>query len=77
VEKILRNPRALPHEAMFDFGEIHLKTCINGVTTLDGEIVGYVVNWEDISEKVNGAEEMTNLVKTLDMIEDGYTSKKK
>lgn len=51
VEKILRNPMALPHEAIFEFGNIHLRTNINSIVGLMGSISGYIVNWEDVSEK--------------------------
>lgn len=50
VEKILRNPNALPHEAIFSFGSVALKTHINGIYGLDGQISGYVVNWEEVSK---------------------------
>jgi methyl-accepting chemotaxis protein len=52
VEKILRNPSALPHDATFTFGDISLKTNINGVFGGNGQIVGYIVNWEEVSEQI-------------------------
>jgi len=69
VEKILRNPMALPHEAFFDFGEVHLQTSINGISGPEGEINGYVVNWEDVSEKVRSNEEMMKRVLELDNLD--------
>ena len=75
IERILRNPLALPHEAKFDFGAVRLKTAVNGITPLDGEIIGFIVNWEDKSKKVRKNEEMTKLVAELEIIEDGYGSK--
>ena len=76
VERILRTPLNLPHEAFFDFGAVRLKTVISGITALEGEMIGYIVNWEDKSEKVKKAEEMAKLVAELEIIEDGYGSKK-
>jgi len=70
VEKILRNPMALPHEAMFDFGVVHLKTSINGVFGPEGEIIGYIVNWEDVSEKVRLDMEIAKLIIELKNIEN-------
>jgi methyl-accepting chemotaxis protein len=70
VESILRNPSALPHEAIFDFGEVQLKTSINGVPGPEGEIFGYIVNWEDMSEKVRLDKEMEKLSIELENIED-------
>jgi methyl-accepting chemotaxis protein len=49
VESILRNPRALPHHAEFQFGEITLRTDINTVVDDSGARLGYVVNWENVS----------------------------
>ena len=49
VERILRNPTALPHQAEFSFGTITLQAKINGVFGPREEILGYVVNWEDVT----------------------------
>jgi predicted nucleic acid-binding Zn-ribbon protein len=51
VEEILRNPARLPHSAVFGFGTVMLDTRINGITLPDGTLVGFVVSWEEISEK--------------------------
>jgi predicted nucleic acid-binding Zn-ribbon protein len=51
VEDILRNPARLPHSAAFGFGGVTLDTRINSIITPDGTLVGYVVSWEEISEK--------------------------
>src|SRR5262245_21510238 len=51
IERILRNPRALPHRADFTFGSITLESRINGIFGRRQEILGYIVNWEDVSEK--------------------------
>src|SRR5262249_5393025 len=52
VERILRNPAALPHEAKFTFGSITLQTRINGIFGPGQELLGYIVNWEDVSDKL-------------------------
>jgi methyl-accepting chemotaxis protein len=52
VESILRNPRALPHKAEFSFGTITLETRINSFHTPDGQVAGYVVVWDDVTELV-------------------------
>lgn len=70
VEKILRNPSALPHDAFFEFGEVHLKTSINGIPGPEGEIFGYIVNWEDMSETARSTMEMEKLNIELENIED-------
>lgn len=57
VERILHNPSSLPHEASFTFGEITLATRINRVTSDTGDGIGYVVAWENISDKMRIEEE--------------------
>jgi methyl-accepting chemotaxis protein len=51
IEAILRNPASLPHEAEFAFGTVTLKTSINALTGKAGKVLGYVVNWDDVSER--------------------------
>ena len=51
VERILHDPSALPHDAAFTFGSVTLDTHINRIVGPDGQTAGYVVAWEDISEK--------------------------
>ncbi|HKS99203.1 MAG TPA: methyl-accepting chemotaxis protein [Rugosimonospora sp.] len=51
VERILRAPGQLPHDAAFTFGAVTLDTHINQITAPDGSVAGYVVAWEDISAK--------------------------
>jgi methyl-accepting chemotaxis protein len=52
IEKILRNPSALPHTAEFSFGEVTLAATINAISGANGMVSGYVVNWEDVT-KIN------------------------
>jgi methyl-accepting chemotaxis protein len=49
VERILRNPSALPHQAEFTFGAVTLQTRINAVYGPGEEVIGYVVHWEDVT----------------------------
>ena len=51
IERILQNSRALPHSAEFTFGETILKATINGIFDSNNQVKGYVVNWENITEK--------------------------
>ena len=66
VEKILRNPSVLPHQAVFSFGSVTLKTSINGVFGNQGEALGYVVNWDDISEQTKRDRELARIVSMMD-----------
>jgi methyl-accepting chemotaxis protein len=66
VERILRNPAALPHKADFTFGTITLQTRINGIFGPDQEILGYIVNWEDVSERRRVEAEQSRLASMLE-----------
>jgi len=59
VEWILRNPMIMPHEAVFKFGDVHLKTRINTIVGPEDGIIGYIVNWEDVSEKARLLEDLS------------------
>ncbi len=50
IERILRNPSALPHTAEFSFGDVTLAATINAITNSNGMVSGYVVNWENVSK---------------------------
>jgi methyl-accepting chemotaxis protein len=52
VEQILANTAGLPHLAEFSFRNITLQTKINGIFSPAREILGYIVNWEDVSDKL-------------------------
>ncbi|MCO5166319.1 MAG: methyl-accepting chemotaxis protein [Planctomycetes bacterium] len=67
VERILRSPSALPHEAVFRFGQVTLKTRINGAWSPEGDLLGYVVAWEDVSEEMR---RLAELNRTTCMVEN-------
>ena len=50
IDRILQDPRQLPRAAEFAFGNVTFRTNINSIV-LGRDVVGYVVNWEDISEQ--------------------------
>lgn len=56
IEGILNDPAALPRSAVFTFGGITLRTQINAVTTGDGQRIGYVVLWDNISQRLTDAD---------------------
>jgi methyl-accepting chemotaxis protein len=66
VERILRNPSALPHSADFTFGSVSLQARINGVFGPAQEVLGYIVNWEDVSEKKRMEAEQSRLFSMLE-----------
>ncbi len=51
IERLLADPSALPREAVFSFGGITLRTMINAITDTAGERLGYVVIWDNVSER--------------------------
>jgi len=66
VERILRNPASLPHRADFTFGSITLQTRINGIFGTSEELLGYIVNWEDVSEQKHVEAEQARLMSMLE-----------
>jgi methyl-accepting chemotaxis protein len=61
IEKILRSVKSLPHEAQFGFGGVKLKATINGVSDAQGRTLGYVVNWEDVTDRSRVESEMARV----------------
>ena len=51
IERILADPAALPREAVFSFGGITLRTQIDAITDSAGVRCGYVVVWDNVSER--------------------------
>ena len=51
VEKLLANPKALPHQAEFTFGSITLEARINSLQGAADKVLGYVVAWEDVTDR--------------------------
>jgi methyl-accepting chemotaxis protein len=66
VEKILRNPAALPHQAEFQFGSVTLQARINGIFGPAQEVLGYIVNWEDVSKRRLVEAEQSRLASMLE-----------
>lgn len=64
--KILSNERNFPINTEIHLGSLILDLNVNLVRSEDGGIDGYVVNWEEISDKKNAEEEaarLSNMVK--------------
>ncbi len=66
VERLLRNPDALPHQAEFSFGPITLQARINAIFGPRREILGYIVNWEDVSKRQIMEAEQSRLASMLE-----------
>jgi methyl-accepting chemotaxis protein len=59
IERILKDPKNFPREAQFAFGGVTLKTLINGVFDDAGTLYGYIVAWENVTEKIAKADLLT------------------
>jgi methyl-accepting chemotaxis protein len=51
IERILKNPSGLPHIGEFTFAGITLSACVNAIYDRNRQVIGYVVNWENVTEK--------------------------
>ncbi|MFN8075435.1 MAG: methyl-accepting chemotaxis protein [Kineosporiaceae bacterium] len=51
IDRILADPAQLPRDATFAFGGITLRTAINAITDATGERLGFVVLWDNVSER--------------------------
>jgi methyl-accepting chemotaxis protein len=71
VERILRSPAALPHQAEFTFGTVTLQAKIHGIYGPAREVLGYVVNWEDVTARKRVEGEQARL---LSMLENSPTN---
>ncbi len=62
VESVLRNRASLPHQAELEFGNVVLRSTINGMYDAMGQPQGYIVNWVEASElkKLEGEQERIN-----------------
>ncbi len=61
VEKVLNNRKALPHDTEFTFGNVTLKATINGMFNGSPTPMGYVVNWEDVTDSKKAAGEIARI----------------
>jgi methyl-accepting chemotaxis protein len=61
LERILRNPGALPHVTELALGDVTLEANINGVFGPDDTIQGYVVTWEDVTARRTHEADQTRL----------------
>jgi methyl-accepting chemotaxis protein len=66
VERILRSPKALPHQAEFTFGVITLQATINSIQGAAKEVLGYVVSWEDVTVRKRVEGEQSRLMSMLE-----------
>ncbi len=61
IEKILRTPGTLPRDAEFSFGKVTLRTHINAIQDGQRQLLGYIVNWTDITAERRQRTEMARV----------------
>ena len=66
IEAILRNPSALPHDGEFNFGGVTLKVSVNAAKASNGQLLGYVVNWDDVTERQRLDAEMGRVMSMME-----------
>lgn len=66
VERILKNPSALPHLAEFSFGGVSLRAQINAIPGPGDTVQGYIVSWEDISAWKDEKARFNSLLDAID-----------
>jgi methyl-accepting chemotaxis protein len=64
--RILSDPKNLPHRADIKIGPIVLNLLVSGIISPEGEYVGNIVEWEDVTEKRKMEIEMARLRTSLD-----------
>jgi methyl-accepting chemotaxis protein len=70
IEKILRDTSSLPRPVQFQFGPLTLQGQVN-VLRLNGEVRGWVLNWEDMTEqlaKIRAAEQEAQDARALQSV---------
>jgi methyl-accepting chemotaxis protein len=75
IEQILNDPSALPREATFSFGGSTLRTMINAVTDGNGTRQGYVVIWDNVSERNAAADNAVSRVQGATELLSGITDR--
>lgn len=68
VEAILERATTFPHEATFGFGDVTLRTTVEQVHNGDGELVGYIVAWDNVSEQIRMEKEKAEKQAQIDAL---------
>jgi hypothetical protein len=75
IERILADPSTLPREATFGFGGCTLRALINAITDGAGERHGYVVIWDNVSDRNTSADNAVRRVQTAAETLSGITDR--
>jgi methyl-accepting chemotaxis protein len=65
VERLLRNPAALPYQTEFTFGAVTLDSRINGIYGPAGVVLGYVVSWENTTDWQDEQARLSSLLEAI------------
>ena len=66
IARLLSDPENLPHRADIKVGKKLLSLDVNAMTDLNGQFIGTIVNWEDITEKQTLQEGMTRIQRLVE-----------
>lgn len=55
IDRILEDPTALPRTAVFTFSGITLRAMVNVITDPDGVRLGYIVAWDNVTDRASRA----------------------
>jgi methyl-accepting chemotaxis protein len=66
VEQILHDPASLPYETEFAFGNVTLQAKINAVRGSGREVLGYVVNWDNVSGWKDEQSRLSSMLSAID-----------
>jgi methyl-accepting chemotaxis protein len=69
IDRILRNPAGLPHEAEFTFGTVTLQAKINGIFGPAEEVLGSIVSWEDVSYRLKLEQDYVGQVAAISKVQ--------
>jgi len=67
IKEVTKGSTAVPYEATLTIGDESLKTNINRISGSEGQIIGYIVNWEEVSDQIKMEDEFS---RTISMMEN-------
>lgn len=67
IRAILSNPKNFPYKSVIKLGNIFLDLNINMLFNESNAIEGYIVNWEDVTEKIRAENEAARFSQMVDL----------
>ncbi|MEM1331989.1 MAG: methyl-accepting chemotaxis protein [Actinomycetota bacterium] len=73
VERILRDRHSFPHNFVIRFGDAALDATIEPILGDSGQIVGYVVAWENVAERERIQSELRDVINVIEQFSSSLT----